>query len=461
MEWDNLYSETRTGTATITEDARSEYQRDFDRLIFSSGFRRLQNKTQVFPLPGVAFVHNRLTHSLEVASVGRSLGKIIGKHIADNFRISDKSKDFYINELHNVTAAACLAHDIGNPPFGHSGEKALSRYFQENATLPIENGEELRHYFDQKYWSDLINFEGNANGFRFLTHKFNGKIPGGLRLTHTTLAATLKYPCESSYSNDSYLHRKKYNCFQSEKATFQEVCSKTNMDKESDNPMGYKRHPFVFLTEAADDICYNIIDFEDAQRLGILNKDVVEKYLRDLLKCISIELGVYDFERAYTNAEAIEDTNDKISYYRAKCINALIMICVSRFEDHSVEILNGSFNEDLFGFFKSKCSEMKRIKEISENNIYNHKSVVKIELVGYKVLYDLLHLFVPAILKKYPTSRDKKILELIPSQFKVDEFNDSAYSKVISILDFISGMTDTYAIQLYRDLFGIEIAKHE
>jgi dGTPase len=197
MNWENLYSNKRTGTETITPDARSEYQRDFDRLIFCPGFRRLQNKTQVFALPGVAFVHNRLTHSLEVSSVGRSLGKIIGSWITKNYRLDDKSINFYINELHNVIAAACLAHDIGNPPFGHSGENAISKYFIENKDELLDKDrrvkKKLNEYFTPEEWMDLVNFEGNANGLRFLTHNFYSKTPGGLRLTYTTLAATLKY----------------------------------------------------------------------------------------------------------------------------------------------------------------------------------------------------------------------------------------------------------------------------
>lgn len=495
MNWDTLYSEKRTGTETITADARSEYQRDFDRLIFSAGFRRLQNKTQIFPLPGVTFVHNRLTHSLEVASVGRSLGKIIGTWLTQFVKL-EESKYFYQNELQNVIAAACLAHDIGNPPFGHSGEKAISKYFKENETLLllVENNSTrpLRNFFNEKQWSDLIHFEGNANGFRFITHNFIGKAPGGLKLTYTTLAATIKYPCESKGITKSYKHLSKYNIFQSEISTFLEICKTLEMDEESKDPIKYKRHPFVYLTEAADDICYNIVDVEDAVRLGIVSVEkAVEKFLA-LIVCVNLHAStqygtekvsgkkrvftdafgnekkqLYDIDRVRNTLNDIQDGNDKVAYLRAKCINALTMLCAFNFEDHTTEISEGIFNDTLAGYFMSHCQEMKDIIDLSQSQIYNHDTVVKVELTGYKVLYELLSYFIPAILKKEIDSRDAKILSLLPRQFydhnfkgenmKEDEFH---FIKVLGVIDFISGMTDTYAIQLYRDLSGIDIVRH-
>lgn len=456
MNWTSIISHERTGTKTITPDPRSEFQRDFDRLIFNSGFRRLQNKTQVFPLPGIAFVHNRLTHSLEVSSMGRSLGKIVGRHIADHYKLEDAIKDFYVNELSNVIAAACLAHDIGNPPFGHSGEKAISKFFIDNSDMKIEN-ERLRSFFDEKYWLDLINFEGNANGLRLLTHSFNGKTPGGLKLTYSTLAATIKYPCESISIDKTkkIKHKSKFNFFQSEKHIFKEICTKTDMLKENDEPLSYKRHPFVYLTEAADDICFRIIDLEDAQRLGIISSYEVEVLFKNLIKC----LKVHDFDKAERSADGIKDVNDRISYLRAKCINALTIICADRFTENANEIINGSFNDELFSIIDTKCSEMKAIKEITEQKIYNNPKVIKVELVGYKVLYELLALFIPAILKKKPSHKDEKLIKLIPQQFRVEGFG-SDYDKVLSVLDLISGMSDQYATQLYKELCGIDINTH-
>lgn len=487
MNWDDLFSQKRTGTETITSDARSEYQRDFDRLIFCPGFRRLQNKTQIFPLPGVTFVHNRLTHSLEVASVGRSLGKIIGVWLS-NFTKKEDSIHFYKNELQNVIAAACLAHDIGNPPFGHSGEKAIAKYFKDNEETEMRiNSKEirkLRNFFDLKQWNDLIHFEGNANGFRFLTHDFNGKAPGGLKLTYTTLAATLKYPCESSGINSKVKHLSKYNFFQSEKSTFLEICKTLKMTQESTDLVRYKRHPFVYLTEAADDICYNIVDFEDAVRLGIVRaEDAVDKLI-GLLKCVNLHTKteyavekttsqgrafsdafgdsrsqLYDIERLKNTAYSIKDGNEKIAYLRAKCINALIMICAFNFQDHTTEILEGTFDDTLAGHFMNHCNEMKDIVDLSQREIYNHDSVIKVELAGYTVLYELLSIFIPAVLKKARESRDNKIISLLPKQF-FEGSNGDNYTNVLGVLDFISGMTDTYATQLYRELAGIEIARH-
>jgi len=450
MKWENIMTEQRTGTSRITNDPRSEYQRDFDRLIFYSGFRRLQDKTQVFPLPGLAFVHNRLTHSLEVSCVGRSIAKIVGKSIVDINKFDEKITNFYLNELPNVIAAACLAHDIGNPSFGHSGEKAISKYFLKNENLSM-NGHTLRSFFDKVEWNDLINFEGNANGFRLLTSNFNGKMPGGLRLTYTTLAATLKYPCESSGINQSIKHRSKYGFFQNEKKLFEEICSTLNMVKEFNDPLSYKRHPFVYLTEAADDICYNMIDLEDAHRVGLIDSITVEKLFRKLAKC----LKVYDFTEVEKTVDAITDTNDRISYLRAKCINGLTLKCADRFVENMYEIINGTFKEELFSIIESQCSEMKNIKEIIEEKVYNNASVLKIEIAGYKVLYDLLDLFIPAVLEKSPSHKDKKIRKLIPQQYRVEP-DVTDYDKVLSVLDFITGMTDPFATQFYKDVTGID-----
>ncbi|RLD84770.1 MAG: deoxyguanosinetriphosphate triphosphohydrolase [Bacteroidetes bacterium] len=461
MNWNSLFTQERHGTGTITRDSRSEFQRDFDRLIFSSGLRRMQNKTQVFPLPGIAFVHNRLTHSLEVASVGRSLGKIVGNYIVNTFGkdFNYEETTFYLHELSHVIAAACLAHDIGNPPFGHSGEKAISKYFIDNKDTFIEGRNRLRDYFDTIFWDEFLKFEGNANGLRYLTHSFNGKVPGGLRLTYTTLASMLKYPCPVNGIDNNFKHRSKFNFFQSEKNVFKKTCEKTNMLLESNNPLLFKRHPFVYLTEAADDICYKLIDIEDAQRLKIIDSNTVISLLLNLIKC----LKVHDFRRVEESFDKIKDTNDKVSYLRAKCINALTVVCADRFMENSHEIINGLFNDELISIVNKQCSEMKEITKVTKQQIYNHPKVMKIELAGYQILYDLLALFVPAVLKHSPTHMDTKLKKIIPNQFMYDESiaNISNYEKVFSVLDFLSGMTDEYALQLYKQLKGIEINTHD
>jgi len=454
MNWTDIYSDKRSERDKRSDYARSEYQIDFDRLIFSSGFRRLQNKTQVFPLPGSTFVHNRLTHSLEVASVGRSLGKIVGTKIAQahpDFAEADSA--FYTYELANVIAAACLAHDIGNPAFGHSGEKAISNYFTESESTLID-GANLRSYFSGQEWCDLIHFEGNANALRILTHQFNGKSQGGLMLTYSTLAAILKYPCESVAMSKTLKHRKKYGFFQTEKETFFRICQSLNMIRESEEPIAFKRHPFVYLTEAADDICYRVIDLEDAQRLGILSARDVEELLLNLMK-----EQEENTEKIQNTLSRISDRNERIGYLRARSINTLINQSVDLFMRHTEAILSGSYNETLLDSLQDSCPALQAIQKISVEKIYNHETVVEIEIAGYNVMSDLLKMMVPAVLKSDPGHKDSKILRLLPAQFRFSP-EASPYEKVLSVLDFVSGMTDEYATELYRKVYGIEIPKH-
>ena len=288
MKWQTIYTTQRVGQKEETAGTRSGFQRDFDRLIFSSAFRRLQNKTQVFPLPGSTFVHNRLTHSLEVASVGRSLGNMVGEKISRE--IGDKESDsyeFYKYELANVVAAGCLAHDIGNPAFGHSGEKAISAYFIDSAKKHID-GKELKSFFSEKEWADISNFEGNANAVRILTHVFKGRLIGGLGLTYTTIASILKYPCEATAIDKDFKHRKKFGFFQSQTEAIHAIAAKLGMKREEGEAVVYKRHPFVYLVEAADDICYSIIDMEDAHRLGILSHELVKDSFLHVIKALDI-----------------------------------------------------------------------------------------------------------------------------------------------------------------------------
>jgi dGTPase len=471
MNWQNIFTDEQQYEEKfkIKEDNRSKYQRDFDKLVFYSGFRRLQNKTQVFPLPKVAFVHNRLTHSFEVASVGRSLGKLVGERIVKDIKLDESSQIFYKYELPNVIAAGCLAHDIGNPPFGHSGEKAIAKYFIDNQNTIIDvdknnNNKTLRTYFDEAYWTDLIAFEGNANGFRILTNNFNKKNEGGLNLTLTTLASTLKYPCSSLQIDDSKINSKKYNYFQSEISTFQEVCSKTNMKLDKSNPKSYFRHPFTILVEAADDICNAIIDLEDAHRIGILSYDTVSGLLTKLINCV-VKENVHLNDNA--RIQEPKDHNEYLSNLRTAAIDILTVKCAAFFDEYKAEIIAGKWNDEkctLFDLVASRCDEVKEIQKESKSNIYNHNKVIKIELTGYKILYDLLNLFIPAVLRKKEkrTHKDEKIVSLIPDQFQPDKDKEPKdYLKVMSVLDFISGMTDLYAIQLYRDLHGIEITEHK
>ncbi len=445
--WNKLFSEKRTGVPlSPTEGPRTNFQRDFDRIIFSSAFRRLQNKTQVFPLPGSVFVHNRLTHSLETASVGRSLGTLVGNAIYKKYKqqLSLKAQHFYRYDLSNVIASACLCHDIGNPPFGHSGEDAIARFFRDNESS-------LKSFFTEKQWLDFIHFEGNANAIRVLTHQQNGKAPGGLRLTYTTLASIAKYPCESAGKNKKFLHRKKFGFFQAEKEVFQAVAKATNLVKEQDNPLIYKRHPFVWLTEVADDICYHIIDWEDAHRLQILEHSEAESVLIELLKQADAK-GFPAFEKNY---KLITDKNAKIEYLRARVINALTLRAAEIYMENIEKIVVGKHTRSLFKSLKEEFPVLQIIAEISEEKIYDHRKALEIELAGYNVMSELLGHFIFPILKRELSLQDKMALKLLPaSHYYKDK---SPYEKVLGIVDYVSGMTDIYATELFKKIKGIEL----
>lgn len=446
----HIYTNQRSNT-NDTSDARSEYQRDYDRIIFSSAFRRLQNKTQVFPLPGSVFVHNRLTHSLEVSSVGRSMGNLVGKFITKNYNLSEESYDFYNYSIHDVISAACLCHDIGNPAFGHSGEDAIASYFDRHE-------KELKGFFTEAEWADLINFEGNANAIRILTQQQNGKSEGGLRLTYSTLAAIAKYPCESVAKDKSQLHRKKFGFFQAQKEAFKTIASKTNMILEADEPIIYKRHPFVWLVEAADDICYNIIDVEDSQRLGIIDHDKCKRLFLNLVE----SLDPSQIDKTKITLKSISDKNDRIAYLRAKSINLLTQKSVQVYQQNFEQIVKGEFKTALLDIIKDETVDetkkvLTEIQRFSRENIYNHRSVLEIENAGYNVMSELLSQFIPPILKDEAERKsfEKKALRLVPSQFLYEK--GTKYQKVMGILDYVSGMTDNYATELYRRIKGIEI----
>lgn len=457
MNWVNCISAKRTGyTYPSSVNIRSDYQRDYDRLIFSSAFRRLQNKTQVFPLPGSStFVHNRLTHSLEVASVGRSLGSEVGKYISDEIKNNDEAMQFYLHDLKGVIGAGCLAHDVGNPAFGHSGEKAISNYFIQNAAVVI-GGNTLRSYFSDKEWSDLTDFEGNANALRILTHHFKGKMSGGLSLTYTTLASILKYPCES-VAKTKAKHRKKYGFFQAEKEIFNTIVKDTHMYKDEDEPLSYFRHPFVYLVEAADDICYRIVDMEDAHRLKIISREEVEDAFLNVIS--EAARPENDIEKIKDTLHKLGDDNESVAYLRAKSINTLVMESADIFKANSDKIIAGKYTSTLMDDVEQKCKSLEKIQEMSIQKIYNHHSVIKVELAGYKVMSGLLELFVPGILNSDPSGIETKSLVLLPQQFRIED-SASAYEKVMGVIDFVSGMTDDYAIEMYRNIMGIDIAMH-
>ena len=370
MNWNQLLSGKRFGMEEYHErkHERTDFQRDYDRLIFSSPFRRLQNKTQVFPLPGSIFVHNRLTHSLEVSCVGRSLGNNVAKSLM--LKYPDGSVNF--PEIGSIVSAACLAHDMGNPPFGHSGEKAIQTFFTEGA------GQALKDMVSRELWDDITHFEGNANAFRLLTHRFCGRRTGGFVMTYSTLAAVVKYPFEAAAAGS----HGKFGFFNTEKETYCKIADEMGIKRLSapEEPLRYARHPLVYLVEAADDICYEIMDIEDANKLKILSyHDTAE-----------LMLGFFDEETKRKimqriGDEQLTDDNEKIVYMRACVIGKLVNECVKAFIENEEDILDARFSGSLIDHIsETPRAAYRRCTEISKKKIYCSKPVLDVELSGYK-----------------------------------------------------------------------------
>lgn len=447
MKWGKLLTDSRlqddvTSTSKVI-DGRSEFQKDFDRIVFSPAFRRLQDKTQVFPLPESDFVHTRLTHSLEVSCVGRSIGNLVGEQIIERHNLKTKFTKFHFGE---IVAAACLAHDIGNPPFGHSGEDAIAEYFRSG------NGKDFKSKInDEKKWADLTKFEGNAEGFRIITRLQNPNIKGGLRLTHSTLAAVTKYPRESLVDDSTQSLKtkvfKKYGFFQTEKELFREVASNSGLDclREKNN-YWWCRHPLAFLVEAADDICYRIMDLEDGFRLGLVSFKESEELLRPLIT--DTEIKFYEEK----------DEKEKVGYLRAVAIRELVTELATVFLDEEKNILNGNFESDLISVIKNGDA-LKIIKDVSIEKIYNYRSVVEREVAGYEVLGGLLDTFIHAYNEAYfgnISNRNRTVLNLLPQRIR-EGIPDELYLRLLRIIDFVSGMTDSFAVSLFRKIKGISL----
>ena len=452
MNWNSLYTSKRLGAehrfeGEYIDPIRNAYLRDYDRLIFSSPFRRMQNKTQVFPVPGSIFVHNRLTHSLEVASVGRSLGKAIGVNISMKYPAEDANfHEFYRYDLPTVIATSCLAHDIGNPPFGHSGESAIRNYFDN---LTGETRDTLEAELSENQLNDFRRFEGNANAFRILTNPQNGH-----RLTYATIASIVKYPTDSSAGfnkKTGLIGTKKSGFFDSEIETYRKIATELDITVLDDETNTFARHPFVFLMEAADDICYRIIDLEDAHRLRILT---CEQVMDLLLPFWENDEKTYNYLKN-DKLPRIIDNNEKLSFLRAMLINLLTKKCTEIFMDNEEVILSGQLNKSLIDILDHHTINcLKKVDEISIRDIYNHKSVIEIEIAGYNVIGDLLDEFITAVL--HPSrDKSKKLIQLVPKQFSIQQ--DNLYANIQSIVDFIAGMSDLYAVDLYRRIKGITI----
>ena len=443
MEWTRLISNKRLGQEQRhieRHDDRTEFKRDYDRLIFSAPFRRLQNKTQVFPLPGSVFVHNRLTHSLEVASVGMSLGNDVAQRLVNTTH--PELKGTLVEQIGQIVSTACLAHDLGNPPFGHSGEKAIQTFFSEGP------GNGIRQMVSSEFWDDITHFEGNANAFRLLTHQFKGRRPGGFVMTYSTIASIVKYPFASSAASK----KGKFGFFQSEQEIYQRIADEMGIIclSKPGKPLRYARHPLVYLVEAADDICYEIMDLEDAHKLKIVSFDEASQLM----------LAFFDEEtqqhlRQRIEQEQLTDPNEQIVYLRASVIGKLENECVKTFMDHEQEILNGTFTGSLIDHVSERqCEAYRRCARLSEARIYRSRPVLDVELSGYKIMETLMQQMVEAVI--HPDRYySKQLIGRVSSQYHIDA--PDLETRLMAVIDYISGMTDVYALDVYQKINGISL----
>ena len=442
MNWNTLISNKRLGQEerhTERHDDRSEFKRDYDRLIFSAPFRRMQNKTQVFPLPGSIFVHNRLTHSLEVASVGMSLGNDVATAIME--KRPELARTLF-PQIGTIVSTACLAHDMGNPPFGHSGEKAIQTFFSEG------KGAFLKGIVSEALWNDITHFEGNANAFRLLAHRFKGRRDGGFVMTYTTLASIVKYPFESSLAGG----HGKFGFFNTEKDIYCKIAEDLGITLKSKpcEPLQYARHPLVYLVEAADDICYEIMDIEDAHKLKILSfaetKNLLLGFFDETVKK-NIEKRIVD--------EGITDDNEKVIYMRACVIGKLENVCAQAFIDNEEEILSGTFGGCLIDHIpEPQYSAYKRCTKVSFEKIYKSKPVLDVELSGFKIMETLMEIMTEAAV--HPDRfYSRQLMSRVSSQY--DIASPDLETRIMAVIDYISGMTDVYALDVYQKINGISL----
>lgn len=434
MYWNKLISDKRLGLEAYhdpQQHTRSDFQRDYDRLIFSSPFRRLQNKTQVFPLPGSIFVHNRLTHSLEVSSVGRSMANETMSGLMERHKNKEWAIKLY--DMADIVATACLAHDLGNPPFGHNGEKTISSFFTEGAGIG------LKDRLGVQEWADFANFEGNANSFRLLSHKFEGRRDGGFAMTYSALASVVKYPHSSLLAGS----KGKFGYFKTEEEIYLKVADELGLPETEHGRRA--RHPFVFLMEAADDICYQIMDIEDAHKLKILPLEDVKRLL----------LGYFDKEQQehmLNSMKRLDDPNEQVGYMRSKVIGALVGACSKEFIGHEEQILAGDYQGTLVKNVGGRISEAYGIcSEMAFNKIYNAPQVIDIEIAGNRIITYLMENLVDAIVS--PTKAySQLLLAKVPTQY--DVHSKDFGTRLQAVVDHVSAMTDVYALDLYRTLNG-------
>jgi dGTPase len=441
LNWEKLLSLKRQGDKTKRlrieqDDTRLGFEVDYDRVIFSSAFRSLQDKTQVIPLSKTDFVHTRLTHSLEVSVVGRSLGRQAGKAIMKKYPHLEKSLGYHFNDFGAIVAAAALAHDIGNPPFGHSGEKAIGAFFERG------KGQRFQSEISDWAYQDLVKFEGNANGFKLLTETKNGTY-GGLRLSYATLGAFTKYPRASfPKSTSKHVAQKKYGIFKAEKELFDEVAEELGL--ESNLKGQYHRHPLAYLVEAADDICYTIIDFEDGINLGLIPEEYALEYLSKLINTR------IDKDKYYK----LSTTKNRVAYLRSLAIGRLIEDAVEAFIQNEEKIRAGELNKPLIELSRYKA-QIEDIIKISIKNVYQSQEVLEKETVGYRVISEILEHFSQAIenTKTYNANHfDKVIIKAFLRDFEFDELNTEEW--LIELCSRIASLSDSKALEIYKNLSG-------
>lgn len=447
MNWEQLLSLKRYGDShkrlrKEQDETRLGFEVDYDRIIFSSAFRSLQDKTQVIPLSKTDFVHTRLTHSLEVSVVGRSLGRIAGKKLLEKHPHLKEMHGYQFNDFGAIVAAAALAHDIGNPPFGHSGEKAIGEYFATG------KGKQYKSTLSEKEWQDIIDFEGNANGFKLLTETKEG-VDGGLRLSYATLGAFMKYPKESLPKKPTkHIADKKFGFFQSDKESFQDVAEELGLIQTRDGKdFSFSRHPLTYLVEAADDICYTIIDFEDGINLGLISEDYALEYLIKLVKD-SINTKKYN---------ALKYKEDRLSYLRALAIGTLIQDAIDVFVTNEEAILDGSFDVSLMG--KSKYeAQITDIISLSVDQIYQSQEVIVKEIAGYKIISDILDVYITALVRRKEdkaSNYDNLMLKTLPEFYRRTDI--SLYQIILNSCCYVASLSDSAAVHIHNKIMGKQL----
>ncbi len=425
-----------------TADVRGPFVKDADRVIYSSAFRRLQDKTQADPFPATDYTRTRLTHSLEVTSVGRALGTSVGREVIK--RCDRKSKlELDPSDFGAVVAAACLAHDIGNPPFGHAGEEAIRYWFSGD-------GVNLLVGLQDEQMEEFKRFEGNAQGFRILTRLQDSRDNGGLRLSCATLATFAKYPwkCASAAAASS---KEKFGYFEDDLHSFEKVADTVKLVNGGEDGV-WRRHPLAFLVEAADDICYRVVDIEDACKAKIISFEKAEKLLKSIA---GPNLSRYN---------DLKESSDKIGYLRAKAIGVLVQQVYEVFWKNHDAILLGQFQDNLLNRIRYN-DFLKDIRKCAEEEVYSDPKKLEAEAAGFEVIHGLLEIFSePLLYRKGKTNRTidtkkmpsklRTIMNLLPGP---KESPETQYRWLLRLTDYVSGMTDSFAVRLFRKLKGITV----